>query len=342
MKKLRILLLVHEDLVPPESIEGLSEQEIAPWKTEYDVWAGLCNLGHEVLTLGVSSDLGILRDTIERFRPHITFNLLEEFHGVAIYDYHVVSFLELMKWPYTGCNPRGLLLSHDKALAKKILTYHRIHVPEFAVFPIGQKVRRPPRLGFPLLVKSLIEEGSVGIAQASIVHDDERLVERVRFVHRTLGTDAIAERYIEGREFYVGVLGNVRLQTLPIWELVFDNLPEDAPAIATSKVKWDAKYQKKVGVRTEAARDLPENLTRAIRRIAKRVYRALNLSGYARLDLRLEGDNQVFLIEANPNPQLSYGEDFAESAHTVGIDYESLLARIISLGLRYRPAWRVK
>src|SRR5690606_15796431 len=161
---------------------------------------------------------------------------------------------------YTGCNPRGLMLAHDKALTKMVLRYHRIRVPNFAVLPLGRKVRRPSKLQFPLLVKSLTEEGSVGIAQASIVHDDEKLAERVDFVHRHLGTHAIAEEYIDGRELYVGVLGNQRLQTLPIWELHFPKLREDAPRIATGKVKWDYKYQKKIGIRSSRARNLPEGL----------------------------------------------------------------------------------
>jgi len=339
MKTLRILLLMHVDLVPPDAVDDLTVKDIAPYKTELDVWNGLTALGHEVMKLGVYDDLGVIRNAIEQFRPHITFNLLEEFHGVAVYDQHVVSFLELMKKPYTGCNPRGLMVSHDKALCKSILSYHRIRTPEFAVFPVERKVKRPRRLEFPLLVKSLTDEGSVGIAQASIVHDDDGLRERVEFVHRKLGSDAIAERYIEGRELYVGVMGNERLQTLPIWEMTFDNLPEDAPAIATEKVKWDLRYQKKVGVRTGLAK-LPDELRLNIEKLCKRAYRTLNLSGYARLDLRIDRDDHIYLIEANPNPQLAKDEDLADSAKAADIDYEQLLARIINLGLSYRPAWR--
>ena len=340
MKQLRILLLMHEDLVPPNDIEGLTPKQIAPFKTEYDVYAGLYNLGHEVKKLGVYSDLGVLRVAIEKLKPHITFNLLEEFHGVAVYDHSVVSYLELLKSPYTGCNPRGLMLAHDKALSKSILAYHRINVPDFAVFPVGRKVRRPRKLVFPLLVKSLIEEGSVGISRASVVHDDAKLKDRVEFVHRYNGTDAIAEQFIDGRELYVSILGNQRLQMLPIWELHFDRLPDGMPAIATSKVKWDYKYQERVGVRTAAAEDLPDPIRHKIQRVCKRAYKTLNLSGYARMDLRLDADGEVYIIEANPNPQLAYGEDFAESAHAAEMSYEGLLSRIISLGLSYRPAWR--
>jgi D-alanine-D-alanine ligase len=342
MKKVRVLLLLPEHAVPPDSIEGLKEDEFDPWKTEYDVWAGLCNLGHEVLKLGVANDLAAIRGAIEEFKPHITFNLVEEFHGVAVYDYYIVSYLELLKTPYTGCNPRGLLLSHDKALTKSILAYHRIRSPEFTVFPIGRTIKRPAKLQFPLLVKSLVDEGSMGISQASIVHDDEKLVERVKFVHDQFSADAIVEKYIDGRELYVGLLGNSRLRVLPPWELKFDNLSPDAAKIATSKVKWDRRYQEKVGVHTQRATDLPDGLEQQIVKLCKRIYRVLNLTGYARLDFRMDADNRLYLIEANPNPQLAYGEDFAESAEADGLKYEPLLAKIISLGLSYRPAWQVE
>ncbi|MEZ6192428.1 MAG: hypothetical protein R3C45_14225 [Phycisphaerales bacterium] len=335
-RRKRIVVLLHEDLVPPDSIEGLTDAQIAPFKTEFDVVATLNDMGHDVMPLGVSDDLGVIRRAIEQFKPSICFNLLEEFHGLGVYDAHVVSYLELMRMPYTGCNPRGLMLAHNKAMSKMICRYHRIPVPGFAVFPIGRKVRRPTKLEFPLFVKSLTEEGSVGISQASVVYDDQKLADRVAFIHRSVGTDAIAEQYIDGRELYVGVIGNDRLQVLPVWEMMFSNLRDDAPKIATGKIKWDAKYQKKIGLNTQVARDLDEPTRKRIQHLCKRSYRALGLSGYARMDLRLTPDGKAYLIEANPNPNLSYGEDFAESAEKAGLDYDQLLHRLISLGRSYR------
>jgi D-alanine-D-alanine ligase len=340
MKKLRVLVLMHEDLVPPASIEGLSAKEIAPYKSEYDVSAGLQNIGHEVRPLGLSSDLGVLRTAIAEWQPDIMFNLLEEFHGVAVYDQHVVGYLELMRKPYTGCNPRGLMLAHDKALTKEILSYHRIRVPEFAVFPRNKVVKRPKRLKFPLLVKSVSEEGSVGIAQASVVYNDEKLTERVEFIHAQTSTDAIAEEYIEGRELYVGVMGNQRLDIFPTWEMFFRNMPEDTVRIATEKVKWDHEYQKKHGIDTGPAEKLDPAVAEQIARICKRVYRILSLSGYARMDLRLSADGRVYVLEANPNPNLEYGEDFSESAEKAGVSYEKLLLRSLSLGLSYQAPWK--
>jgi len=340
-RKWRILVLMHTDLVPPSSIEGISDKEMMPWKTEFDVVSALEDCGHDVTPLGVDSDLGVLRDAMVSIKPHITFNLLEEFHGVAVYDQHVVSYLELMRRRYTGCNPRGLMLAHDKALSKKVLAFHRVLVPEFAVFPPGRKVRRPKRLGFPLLVKSLTEEGSVAIAQASLVHDDKALADRVEFVHRQLGTDAIAEQFVDGRELYVGVMGNRRLERLPVWELVFSKRTGDEPLIATAKVKWDLGYQKKRGIRYGKAERIDAGVEQRIERLCKRAYRILNLSGYARLDLRLTDDGRIFLLEANPNPDLSYGGEFAESAELAGYEYDALLERIIHLGLGYRAQWQV-
>jgi D-alanine-D-alanine ligase len=340
MKKLRVLVLMHEDLIPPDSIEGLSDKEIAPYKAEFDVVAGLEALGHDVRPQGMLDNLGVVRGPILDWKPHVAFNLLEEFHGVAVYDHHVVSYLELMQQPYTGCNPRGLMIAHDKALSKKILSYHRIATPRFTVFPMGKRPKRPRRLSFPLLVKSAIEDASLGISQASIVTNQEKLFDRVEFVHQQVRSDAMVEEYIEGRELYVGVIGNQRLETFPVWEMLFTKMPDGMPKIATAKVKFDEDYQKKYGIRTAAAEDLPPRVEERIVKLCKRAYRLLSLSGYARMDLRLARNGRIYLLEANPNPNLEYGEDFAESAETAGISYETLLQRILNLGRRYHAAWR--
>ncbi|MDH3627452.1 MAG: ATP-grasp domain-containing protein [Acidobacteriota bacterium] len=340
-RKLRVMQLMHADLVPPDSIEGLDEKQMQPFKTEFDVLETLrAELGHEVLPLGVDSDLGVLRRAIMDFKPHVTFNLLEEFHGVAVYDQHVVSYLELMRSRYTGCNPRGLMLAHDKALSKKVLAFHRVPVPDFAVYPLGQGIRPSKKLRYPMLVKSLTEEASLGIAQASLVQDAAQLKERAEFIHRQLGTDAIAERFIDGREFYVGVLGNYRLKVLPVWELVFKNVSDETPLIATAKVKWDPKYQEKLGVDYRQATGIDKELERRIHHICKRTYRLLNLSGYARIDLRMEEDGKLYVLEANPNPELQYGGEFADSAEVSGTPYSVLLQKILQLGLSYRAQWQ--
>lgn len=336
MKKLRLLALMDEALVPPDDVKGIDVAS-ADWKTEFDVVSTLRELGHEVQCLGVRSDLGVVREAVGELQPHAVFNLLEDFHDVPIYDQNVVSYLELLRIPYTGCNPRGLMLARDKAISKKLLSFHRLPVPEFGVFRMGRAVRRPAKLAFPLIVKSLTKEGSAGIAQTSLVHDDEKLAERVAFIHKRLGTDAIAERFIDGRELYVGILGNARLQCFPVWELLFTKMPDETPRIATEKVKWDAAYQKKHGIMSDVAKGLGSDLVVRIQHMCKRIYRILELSGYARIDLRLDNEGRVYVLEANPNPQLAYGEDFAESAERAGLDYNSLIQRIVNLALQRVP-----
>lgn len=340
MRPLRILVLVREGLIPPPTIEGHSDQEIAEWKAEYDVIATLNEMGHEVRAVGVFDDLTPIRRAIKEWSPHIAFMLLEEFHGLGVYDSAIAGYLELMRLPYTGCNPRGLMLSRDKALSKKILRFHRIPTPRFAVFPLGRSVKRLPKLKFPLIVKSVVEDASFGIAQASIVRDREALAGRIEFVHKHAESDALVEEFIEGREFYVGVIGNHRLETFPIWEMIFSGMPEEVARIATARVKFDPKYQKKYGITTKAAEDLSPDLIAHITHLTKRTYRALNMSGYARMDFRMSADGRVYVLEANANPNLEYGEDLAESAHKVGIKYEMLLRKIISLGIRYEAPWK--
>ena len=324
---------MHPELVPPDTRVGLSAQEAFDAKTEYDVVRTLRSAGHDVHPLGVQYELFPIRDAILQLKPHIVFNLLEEFHGEVLFDQNVVSFLELLHTPYTGCNPRGLIISRGKALSKKLVAYHRIRVPDFAVFPIGHKVRRPARLKFPLIVKSLIEHASVGIARASVVDSDEKLAERVGFVHQRIGTDAIAEEFIEGRELYVSVLGNDRLAVFPIWELVAEKRPEGEPLIATAKVKHDVEYQQRHGIDIRAA-DLPADVSAKLVHAAKRIYKILELTGYARLDFRLNAAGQFYFLEANPNPEIAEREEFASAARAADVSYVELLQRIVSLGLR--------
>ncbi len=341
MKPLRVLVLMHESLVPPTSLKGYSDKEIAEFRTEYDVTATLEKAGHTVRALGLGDNLGDLRAAITDWKPDIAFNLLEEFQGIVTYDQYVVAFLELMKQPYTGCNPRGMMISRDKALSKQILAYHRIPTPGFAVFRRGQRYRIPRKMKFPLFVKSVTEDASLGISQASIVADADRLRERIQFIHEQTNSDALVEEYIEGRELYVGVLGNDRLRTFPVWEMDFGTLPDVMAGIATRKVKWDKRYQTKHGIRTGAAQNLPEGCGAYLDKLSKRIFRALNLSGYARMDFRMRPDGSVFVLEANANPNISDHEDFADSAQAAGMQYPALLEQIIRLGCNYQAAWRI-
>ena len=338
MRRLRILVLLHPDLMPPESSKGYSEQEINVWKTEYDVVTTLRAAGHEVRPLGVHDELKPIREQIESWKPNVVFTLLEQFRGEVIYDHNVASYLELTRVPYTGCNPRGLMLARGKDLSKTLVHYHRIPVPAFAVFPIGRKARRPARLALPLIVKSLSEDASWGISQASVVDTDEKLTERVAFIHERIGTAAIAEQYVEGREVYVGVLGNDRLRALPVWELQFGNMAQGAWHIATEKVKHDPDYQERRGILHTPAKDLAPDLCARIQRAAKRIYRTLDLDGYARIDFRLTAEGGAYFLEANPNPEIAESQEFAAAALHDGLAYPELLHRILALGMQRTAA----
>ena len=342
MRKLRVLVLMHDVLVPPPDADKLPAAETWSYQMELDVVRTLREIGHEVRMLGVGDDLRPIRDAVADWKPNIAFNILTDFHDVVTYEAHVVSFLELLKQPYTGCNPRGIVLAGDKALSKQILFWHRIPCPLFAVYPLrARKAKLPRRMQFPVIVKGAVNHGSAGISQASVVHTESELTERIEFLHRTLQTDVVVEQYLEGREFTISVLGNERLEAFPIWELWFDKLPEGHEAIATSRVKWDERYQKRVGLRTGRARDLGEEVEQQIVKIVKRTYRALHLSGYARIDLRMDKDGRVYVIEANINNDLTPGEDFPESAKFAGVEYPQLLQRILNVGIGYKPAWMV-
>ena len=217
MKRSSVLVVLHPSLMPPDTLDGQAAKAIAEWRTEYDVIQTLRANGHEVRALGVLDSITELRTTIAEWQPDVVFNLLEEFDGIVSYDQHVIAFLEMLRQPYTGCNPRGLLLSRDKALCKQVFAFHRIPSPQFEVFRRGQRVKLPRKLRFPLFVKSSTDDASLGIAQASVVDDPARLKERIEFVLEQHKSDVLVEEYIEGRELYVGMLGNERLTRFPVW-----------------------------------------------------------------------------------------------------------------------------
>lgn len=333
MRRRRVLVLSHEDFLLPESLEGLSQERKHEIKCEWDVVTTLRERGHEVRQLGVSDELVPIRRAVRSWKPHVVFNLLEEFQEEAVYDHAVVGYLQLLGAAYTGCGPRGLMLARDKSLAKKLMMYHRVRVPRFFVVRRGRKPRSVKRLRFPLIVKSLVEEASMAISKASVVQSEDKLAERVQFVHENVQTDAIVEEFIPGREVYVAVLGNERLQVLPAQELVIGDLGEGERLIATEKVKHDPRYQKKKKIDLVTAK-LSEEQQRTLERIARRAYRTLELRGYGRLDFRLSPEGEFYFLEANPNPELAAGEEVARAAKVAGIEYPDLLEKILRLGIR--------
>ncbi|WP_455221247.1 D-alanine--D-alanine ligase family protein [Kaarinaea lacus] len=335
MKKLRVMMLTHAYMIPPDDAKNRDDPRIESFRTEYDIREALHTLGHDVLIVGLSDDITPVRNAIEEWKPDIVFNLMEAFAENGALAYYIVSYLDMIGIPYTGCNPRGLLLASDKALSKQLLTYHRIRVPNFYTLPRGKKISltRIAKYPYPMIVKSTIEQGSIGISQASLVFTPEELRQRAEHVFNTLDGDAIAEQYIEGRELYVTVMGNKRLQVFPIRELVFDNIDESMHRIATYNVKWNEKYRDRWGIGYQFARNLPTKVSEDIPKLAKRIYRILDISSYARIDLRLTDDGNLYVLEANPNAAISRDDDVAWSAEKAGLSYEKLIQKIINMGL---------
>jgi D-alanine-D-alanine ligase len=333
-RKLKILALF--DAIAPTTIDQdlSAELKTEDWKTEANVLAALTELGHTVGHLAIFDDLDLLRQKLQRFEPDLIFNLADQFKNNRAFDQNIASFLEMHGVPFTGCGSTGLTLCKHKAISKKILGYHRIRVPEFTVIARGKRTARPARLKFPILVKPLKEEASYGIAQASFVETDEQFKERVQFIHTSHDCDVIAEEYIAGRELYVSVLGNHCLDVFPIRELVFKEVPPDEPKIATYRAKWDEEYRKRWGLQNRFAEALDPALARDIVQACKRIYRLLTIDGYARVDLRVTPANEIYFIEANPNPILAADEDFAQSALKSGLAYPQLIERIIRTGLK--------
>lgn len=336
MKKLRIMMLVHPEMEPLAHLTDPADPEYLKRETEIDVKRALLKLGHEVRVITVHDELQAVRKCITAWQPHIAFNLLEDFAGDGALDFYVVSYLDMAGIPFTGCNPRGMMLARDKALSKKILHYHRIKVPEFRIFPYGRKpkLHKLKNLPYPMIVKSNIEQGSVGISQASFVNNEKELLERVKHLHAMTHGDAIAEQYIDGRELYVGVLGNNRLEVLPIRELSFDDKASREQRIATYNVKWNDKYREKIGFKYGFATGMQNGTGTRIAKLAKRIYRKLLLSGYARLDLRMDARGDIYVLEANPNAAITHDDELALAAKKAGYRYEQLIERLLKLGLQ--------
>jgi len=333
-KKLKVLALF--DAIRPTKLDQdlSAEMKTEDWKTEANVLAALRALACTSEHLAIFDDLDLLRQKLTSFAPDVIFNLADQFKNNRGFDQNIVSFLEMQGVPFTGCGATGLLLCKHKGISKKILSYHRIRVPDFVIIPRGKRIARPKRLKFPIVVKPLKEEASLGIAQASFVESDEQFRERVAFIHDKYDGDVIAEEYIAGRELYASLMGNLRLTVFPIRELIFREVPPDEPKMATYRAKWDEEYRKRWGLQNQFAKGLESPLVAHIEQICKRIYRLLTIDGYARIDLRLTPANEVYFIEANPNPILAEDEDFALSAGKAGLAYPELIERIIQHGMK--------
>jgi len=332
-KKLKVLALFDTAGTPPPDQDFTRELKTEDWKAEADVIRALKNLGHEVRTLGVFDEPGLILEEVKAHPPDVVFNLTEHFNNHSAYDQNIASLLEMLGVRYTGSGPTGLTLCKNKGMSKEILAYHRIRFPAFAIFPPGAMIRKPKRLAFPLFIKPVQEEASYGISQDSFVETEEAFEERVRFIHERMNQEALAEEYIEGRELYVSILGNRRLQVFPIREVIFSQIPEGKPRFSTFKAKWDDAYRQRWGIQNLFAEGLPNGMAERIGKICKKVYRVLRIRGYGRIDLRVTPDGQIVILEANPNPNLADDDEFPQSALKAGLTYEAMIQRIVALAL---------
>ena len=332
MKKLKVLVLFDYPMEPPDE-DYAAHIPTDDWKTEKAVFSALKKLGHEAKPFPIFNRISPLVAELRRHPPDILVNLADSFNNRREHDADLAGLFELCGVHYTGCPPVALTMCRNKAFAKRILAPHRIKVPRSLIFPRGKKGPSLKNFRFPAFVKPLGQEGSDGISRDSFCPDEAHCLDRVKFLHESLKTDAMVDEYIEGREIYAGVLGNDRLTTLPLREMVFTKEPEKKPHFATFKSKWDEEYRKKWGIKNRFPTDLSENLVQKINRISRKAYRALGLSGYGRLDIRLTPENDVYVIEVNPNPSLAPDDEIALAAQKAGLDYAALIQKLLSLGM---------
>jgi len=336
---MRVLIIFDTDVEPPAG-QDYARQLEASDEAEFDVARALRGLGHEVRLLGFRDDLDALAAGLRAEPADVVFNLTERFRNVSALDYGVAAVLEMLGLPYTGASAAGLMLARNKALTKMVLAYQGLRIPHFFVCPRGQTTQRPSDVRFPLIVKPLDEDASVGIAQRSVVRDDEALAERVSFIHTRHETAAIVEEFIAGRELYVGVLGNDPPRALPPIEMVFAQDSSEESRIATFKAKWSHKYRQAHGIENCIAKNLSKELVDRLGEVAVRTYQAAGLRDYGRIDVRLAHDQEIYIVEANPNPYLATGEDLAWAAEEGGQRYAQLIQSIAEMAAARKKGTR--
>ncbi|HEY7424611.1 MAG TPA: hypothetical protein VH682_10315 [Gemmataceae bacterium] len=283
--------------------------------------------GHKVSVLGVHGDLLKLRAGLARRKPDLVFNLMETFGDTQLGAVGLAGLLDLLGLPYTGGGPGEIYIQEDKALTKKLLAFDGIRYPEYAVFSPDADLEIGGQLRMPLFVKPLRMDASLGIDGKSLVRDTGEMMERVRDIHRRLKDAALVEEYVEGREFYVGVLGNVAPQAFPPIEMDFSGLPDGIPHVLDAKAKWDEKSPQYKGTRAVVA-ELPDELRARLQKTALDAYRALRVRDYGRIDMRLTEAGEIYVIEVNASCYLEQSSEFAAAAHAADLDYPTLIQRI--------------
>jgi D-alanine-D-alanine ligase len=300
-------------------------------EVEDEVAEALGKLGHEA-TLHVLDGSTRSLHALARMECDLVFNLAESFGGNDTADYCIAAYLELLDKRITGSGSHGLLYGQDKANAKKILEFHGIHTPVFARSYRG-RLDFSHDLEFPVIVKPAREDGSIGIEFSSVVSSIRELMERIDWLHANFDSPVLIEEYVEGREMYVGVIGNDNPEALPVIELDLSKLPEGRPRIAGAEVKWGKGTRAYRDTKSAVADDLPDETAALLQQTAVGVFQSLELRDYARIDMRLRPDGRVAVIEANPNPWLASKAEFAMAARKAGRTYSQLIEEIVDLAM---------
>ncbi len=296
------------------------------------VEAALLEGGHKVSLLGIHGDLSKLSSGLRRRKPDLIFNLMESFGDSLFGAIGVVGVLDLLGIPYTGGGPGEFYLQEDKVLTKKMLAFDAVPYADFAVFSRDSDLETGGRLRMPLFVKPLCMDASIGIDSGSLVHSLRELVERVNLIHDKVKDSALVEEYIEGREFYVGVLGNTTPQAFPPVEMDFTGFPEGQPHVLDARAKWDEGSPEYKGTRAVLA-EVGDELRARLQKVAVAAYRALRVRDYGRIDLRLSEAGDIYVIEVNASCYLEQSGEFAMSAAAAGLDHPTLINRIVELAL---------
>lgn len=323
-------MLVDIPYAPPLDLRIEDQLSEPDWEEERDIYRALKKLDHEVEFLPVYNDVAAMVAKVIDFKPDAVFVMCESFRDDRDLTANLVGILRLLGVPHTGVSSHAMQICMDKGLTKKILSYHRIKVPRFELSHKRRPLKRLKQFTFPAIIKPLQLAASEGITQTSLVENEKDALDRAIFLHEKFSCDVIIEEYIEGRELYLSVLGDERLSIFPPQELFFDKMPAETPKFATYKVKWDQKYRKKMGIHSGEAAPLDDVVKKRLQQIGRKIYRIFELNGYARIDVRLAPNGQVYFLEANPNPSIAKDSEFAKAAAMHGIEYEELIGRILN------------
>jgi len=334
MGKLKIVVLYDRVLVDESEESAASDKSpvvrtLDKKEVEEEVAEVVTKLGHEPVMYELDGTQKSLLG-LAKLECDLVFNLAESFADDDTADFKIAAYLELLGKKYTGTGTHGLMLAQDKAVAKKIFAFHGIHTPTFAKSFRG-RLDFSHDLQFPVIVKPAREDGSIGIEFSAVVNSIRELMERIDWLHSNFDSPVLIEEYIEGREMYVGIIGNDKAEALPIVELDLSKLPEGTPRIAAAEVKWGKGTKAYKDTKSAIATDLSDEIVQTLQQTAVAAYQALELRDYGRVDMRLQPDGRVHVIEVNPNPWLSSRAEFAMAARKSGRTYPQLIEEIIEL-----------